>query len=51
MLVLARVFSSTRLTITAQAVEGPGCPFFNGFPGSAPGGSLSNGERISHAPA
>ena len=31
MLVLARVRSSTRLTITAQAVEGPGWPFFSGL--------------------
>jgi len=34
MLVLARVRSSTRLTITAQAVEGPGCPFFSGRAGN-----------------
>jgi hypothetical protein len=37
MLVLARVRSSTRLTITAQAVAGPGWPFFKGFGGSVPG--------------
>src|SRR3954468_11180229 len=32
MLVLARVRSSTRLTITAQAVDGPASPFFKGRP-------------------
>src|SRR5215472_12828200 len=37
MLVLERVRSSTRLMMTAQAVEGPTCPFFIGLPGSAPG--------------
>src|SRR5262245_22296354 len=37
MLVLARVRSSTRLTITAQAVAGPGWPFFKGLGGSMPG--------------
>src|SRR5262245_52051773 len=37
MLVLARVRSSTRLTITAQAVAGPGWPFFKDFGGSVPG--------------
>src|ERR1700744_3779646 len=37
MLVLARVRSSPRLTITAQAVAGPGSPFFSGFAGSMPG--------------
>src|ERR1700682_514387 len=37
MLVLARVRSSTRLTMTAQAVEGPGWPFFSGLAGNIPG--------------
>src|SRR3954466_13169372 len=37
MLVLERVRSSTRLTMTAQAVLGPIWPFFMGLPGSAPG--------------
>src|SRR5258706_535480 len=37
MLVLARVRSSTRLTITAQAVAGPGWPFFSGRDGNVPG--------------
>src|SRR5581483_2640193 len=37
MLVLLRVFSSTRLTMTAQYSPGPGSPFFIGFPGVVPG--------------
>src|ERR1700752_191118 len=37
MLVLARGRSATRLTITAQAVAGPGWPFFKGLAGSVPG--------------
>ena len=37
MLVLARVRSSTHLTMTAQAVEGPGWPFFRGLAGNIPG--------------
>src|SRR5690348_12812075 len=35
--VLARVRSSTRLTITQQASEGPGEPSGSGLPGNAPG--------------
>ena len=35
--VLARVRSSTRLTITTQASEGPGEPSGSGLPGSDPG--------------
>ncbi len=35
--VFERVFPSTRLTMTAQASEGPGVPSGNGFPGNAPG--------------
>ena len=49
MLVLARVRSSTRLTITAQAVDGPGWPFFSGLAGSVPGTlpakPLKNGQQ------
>src|SRR6185369_8599482 len=37
MLVLERVCSSTVLTMTAQASDGPGDPFGNGFPGREPG--------------
>ena len=37
MLVLARVFSSTCLTMTAQAWCGPAPPFFPGLPGRLPG--------------
>ena len=37
MLVLARVFASTRLTITAQARLGPAAPFACGLPGILPG--------------
>ena len=35
--VLARVRSSTRLTITAQASDGPGLPSASGRPGRLPG--------------
>ena len=42
MLVLERVRSSTRFMITAQAVDGPGWPFFKGLPGSAPGTTTEN---------
>ena len=37
MLVLARVFSSTRLTMTAQARLGAGSPSARGLPGRLPG--------------
>ena len=37
MLVLERVRSSTCLTITAQARDGPGSPFASGLPGKLPG--------------
>ena len=37
MLVLARVFSSTRLTMTAQERLGLGSPLARGLPGSVPG--------------
>ena len=49
MLVLARVRSSTRLTITAQAVAGPGWPFPRGREGSVPG-SLPGKPRASGEP-
>ena len=48
MLVFARVFSSTRLTITAQYSPGPAEPSRNGLPavvpGSLPGKPRAGGE-------
>ena len=35
--VFARVRASTRLTMTAQASDGPGEPSGNGLPGRPPG--------------
>src|SRR6478752_6326545 len=50
MLVLARVRSSTRLTITAQAVAGPGWPFFSGLAGVAVDDFRRRAEEDAHRP-